>query len=54
MMPYQGEKGEQVSFRKTVKRLLPSNIKLQVSITGNRLVHISTSRTKLSLNTDLM
>ena len=55
-MPYQGEKGEQVisSFRKTVKRLLPSNTKLQVSITGNKLVYISTSRAKLSLNTDLM
>ena len=37
MMPYQGEKGEQVikSVRKTLKRLLPSNIKVQISFTGN-------------------
>ena len=39
MMPYQGEKGEQVikSVRKTIKRVLPSNIKVQVSFTGNKL-----------------
>ena len=37
MIPYQGGKGEQVikSVRKTIKRLLPSNIK--VSFTGNKL-----------------
>ena len=37
MIPYQGVKGEQVikSVRKTIKRLLPSNIK--VSFTGNKL-----------------
>ena len=35
MKPYQGGKGEQV--RKTGKRLLPSNIKVQVSFTGNKL-----------------
>ena len=39
-MPYQGEKGEQVikSVRKTLKRLLPSNIKvhnIKVSFTSN-------------------
>ena len=34
-----GWKGEQVikSVRKTIKRLLPSNIKVQVSFTGNKL-----------------
>lgn len=39
MIRYQGERAEQVveSVRKTVKRLLPSNIKLQVSFTGNKL-----------------
>ena len=39
MIPYQGGKGEQVvkSVRKTIKRLLPSNIKMQVSFTGNKL-----------------
>ena len=39
MIPYQGGKGEQVikSIRKTIKRLLPSNIKVQVSFTGNKL-----------------
>ena len=39
MIPYQGGKGEQVikSVRKTIKRLLPSNIKVQVSFTGNKL-----------------
>ena len=38
MIPYQGGKGEQVikSVRKTIKRLLPSNIKVQVSFTGNK------------------
>ena len=35
MISYQGEKGEQV--RETVKRLLPSNIKMQLSFTGNKL-----------------
>ena len=39
MMPYQGEKGQQIikSVRKTVKRLLPRNIKLKVYFTGNKL-----------------
>ena len=39
LMPYQGEKGKQVieSVRKTVKRLLPRNIKVQVSFIGNKL-----------------
>ena len=39
MTPYQGGKGEQVikGVRKTIKRLLPSNIKTQVSFTGNKL-----------------
>ena len=39
MIPYKGGKGEQVikSVRKTIKRLLPSNIKVQVSFTGNKL-----------------
>ena len=38
MIPYQGGKGEQVikSIRKTIKRLLPSNIKVQVSFTVNK------------------
>ena len=38
MIPYQGGKGEQVikSVRKTIKRLLPSNIKVKVSFTGNK------------------
>ena len=39
MIPYQGGKGEQAvkSVRKTIKRLLPSNIKVQLSFTGNKL-----------------
>ena len=39
MIPYQGGKEEQAvkSVRKTIKRLLPSNIKVQVSFTGNKL-----------------
>ena len=39
MIPYQGGKGEQVikSVRKILKRLLPSNIKVLVSFTGNKL-----------------
>ena len=39
MIPYQREKGEQVikSVRKTIKRLLPRNIKVQVCLTGNKL-----------------
>ena len=39
MITYQGEKQEQLikSVRKPVKRLLPSNIKVLVSFTGNRL-----------------
>ena len=39
MIQYQGEKGGEVikSVRKTVKRLLSSNIKLQVSFTCNKL-----------------
>ena len=39
MIPYQEEKGEQVIkwVRKTVKRLLPSNIKVQICFTGNKL-----------------
>ena len=39
MIPYQGRKGEQVikSVRRTIKRLLLSNIKVQVSFTGNKL-----------------
>ena len=39
MIPYQRGKGEQVikSVRKTIKRLLPSNIKVQVCLTGNKL-----------------
>ena len=38
MIRYQGERAEQVveSVRKTVKRLLPSNIKLQVSFICNK------------------
>ena len=38
MIRYQGERAEQVveSIRKTVKRLLPSNIKLQVSFICNK------------------
>ena len=39
LIPYQGGKGEQVikSVRETVKRLLPSNIKVQVSSAANKL-----------------
>ena len=39
MIPYQGGKGEQAikTIRKTIKILLPSNIKVQVSFTGNKL-----------------
>ena len=39
MIPYQGGKGEQVIklARKTIKRLLPSKIKVQVSFTGHKL-----------------
>ena len=39
VIPHQGEKREQVikPVRKTVKRLLPSNIKLQVSLTGDKV-----------------
>ena len=39
MIPYQGGKGEQVikPVRKSIKRLLPSNMKVQVSFTGNKL-----------------
>ena len=39
MVPYQGGKGEQVIklARKTTKRLLISNIKVQVSFTGHKL-----------------
>ena len=39
MIPYQGGKGEQAikTIGKTIKRLLPSNIKVQVSFTGNKL-----------------
>ena len=39
MIPYQGGKGEQAikTIRKTIKRLLQSNIKVQVSFTGNKL-----------------
>ena len=46
MIPYQGGKGEQVikSVRKTINRLLPSNMKVQVSFIGN----------KLNLSTDMM
>ena len=38
MIPDWGEKGEHVikSIRKTVRRLLPSNIKVQVPFTGNK------------------
>ena len=40
MIPYQGGKEEQVikSVRKIIERLLPSNEKVQVSFTGNKLV----------------
>ena len=39
MIPYQGGKGEQAikTIRKTIKRLLPSSIKVQVFFTGNKL-----------------
>ena len=39
MIPYQGGKGAQIikSDRKTIKRLLPSNVKVQVCFTGNKL-----------------
>ena len=39
MIPYQGGKGEQAikTIRKTIKRLLPSTIKVQVSFNGNKL-----------------
>ena len=39
MIPYQGGKREQAikTIRKTIKRLLPSNVKVQVSFTGNKL-----------------
>ena len=39
MIPNQGGKGEQVikSVGKTIKRFLPSNIKVQVSFTGSKL-----------------
>ena len=39
MIPYQGRKGEQAikTIRKTIKRLLPSNIKVKVSFTGKKL-----------------
>ena len=39
IIPYHGGKGEQLikSLRKTIKRSLPSNIKGQVSFTGNQL-----------------
>ena len=56
MIPHQGGKGEQVikSVRKTVKRLLPNNIEVQVSFTGNKLSSCSILRTKLSLITEMM
>ena len=39
MIPHQGGKEEQAikTIRKTIKRLLPSNIKVQVSFTGDKL-----------------
>ena len=56
MIPYKGGKEEQAikSVRKTIKRLLPRNLKVQVSFTGNNLVHVSILRTKLGLSTDMM
>ena len=40
-----------MEFEQTVKRLLPSNTKL---LLVTNLVHVSISRTKLSLNTNMM
>ena len=39
MIPYQGGKEEQVieAVRKTIKRLLLSNVKVQVSFIGNKI-----------------
>ena len=56
MIPYQGGKGEQVikSVRKTIKRLLPSNIKVQVSFTGNKFSSCFNITDKTKLSTDMM
>ena len=42
---------KKMEFEQTVKRLLPSNTKL---LLVTNLVHVSISRTKLSLNTNMM
>ena len=54
-MPYGTGKGEQVfkSVKKTIKRLLPSNIKVQVFLLTTNLLHVSVLRTKLNLSTDM-
>ena len=56
MIPYQGGKGEQAikTIRKTIKRLLPSNIKVQVFLLVTNLIHVSILKTKLCLSTDMM
>ena len=53
MIPYQGGKGELVmkSVRRTIKRLLLSNIKVKVSFTGNKLKDNIKDKT---MSTDMM
>ena len=53
MIPYQGGKGELVmkSVRRTIKRLLLSNIKVKVSFTGNNLKDNIKDKT---MSTDMM
>ena len=57
MILCQRRKGKQVisQLEKTIKRLLPSNIKMQkFLLMVTNLVHVSILRTKLSLSTDMM
>ena len=51
MILYQGKKEQIIkSVGQTVRRLWPNNIKLKVLLLVTNLVHVSISRTKLSLN----
>ena len=58
MIPYQGGKGEQIikSDRKTIKRLLPSNVRVQVCFTGNKLssYHNIKDKTKFEYRHDVI
>ena len=56
MIPYQGQKGEQVikSVRKTVNRLLQVTQKCKFLLPVTNLVYVSISRSKLSLSIDMM